>query len=67
MASVRVATLSAVAMTPLSRSELPTPDPRADELVTLILTALNMSPDPLTLWSNVESVVNQHFFRQASR
>ena len=42
-------------------------DPRVEELVTLILTALNMSPDPLTLWSNVEGKVNQHFFRQATR
>jgi hypothetical protein len=42
-------------------------DSRVDELVTLILTALNMSPDPLSLWSNVESRVNQHFFKQASR
>jgi hypothetical protein len=42
-------------------------DPRVEELVTLILTALNMSPDPLSLWSSVEGEVNQYFFRQATR
>jgi hypothetical protein len=47
--------------------ESPPADERVAELVTLILTALNMSPDPLSLWSNVESRVNQHFYKQASR